>query len=137
MFAGQARSTFQRQARQSVDHWRGMEMFLNNPVAADDPCLPAVYENYWRNLAGICGIARGDGAEVVLSTVAVNLPTNARAKPARASANFQKKSWSSKMTRCSKSLGALKTRHCSIRRSPTNGEGGIRTRGPAFDRTRL
>ena len=78
-----------------------------------------------------------DGAEVVLSTVAVNLPTNARAKPARASANFQKKSWSSKMTRCSKSLGALKTRHCSIRRSPTNGEGGIRTRGPAFDRTRL
>ena len=68
----------------------GKEMFLNNPVAADDPCLPAVYENYWRNLAGICGIARGDGAEVVLSTVAVNLPTNARAKPARASANFQK-----------------------------------------------
>ena len=60
-----------------------MEMFLNNPVAADDPCLPAVYENYWRNLADICGIARGAGAEVVLSTVAVNLPTDARAKPAR------------------------------------------------------
>lgn len=104
MFAGQARNTFQRPARQSVDHWRGMEMFLDNPVAADDPCLPAVYENYWRNLADICGIARGAGAEVVLSTVAVNLPTDARAKPARASAKFQKKSWSSKMTRCSKSL---------------------------------
>ncbi len=67
-----------------------MEIFLKNPVAADDPCLPAVYENYWRNLAGICGIARGDGAEVVLSTVAVNLRTDARTKPARASANFQK-----------------------------------------------
>ena len=90
MFAGQARNTFQRQARQSVDHWRGMELFLNNPVAADDPCVPAVYENYWRNLADICGISRNAGAEVVLSTVAVNLPTNARAKPARTSANFQK-----------------------------------------------
>ena len=37
------------------------------------------------------------------------------------------------MTRCSKSLG---NKARSIRRLPTSGEGGIRTRGPAFDRTR-
>jgi tetratricopeptide (TPR) repeat protein len=55
------------------DHWRGMEMFLNNPVTADDPRLPAVYDNYRRNLTDICGIARRARAAVVLSTVAVNL----------------------------------------------------------------
>ena len=27
-------------------HWRGMEMFMNNPVAADDPRLTAVYDNF-------------------------------------------------------------------------------------------
>ncbi len=50
-----------------------MEMFLNNPVTADDPRLTAVYDNYRRNLTDICGIARRAGAGVVLSTVAVNL----------------------------------------------------------------
>jgi tetratricopeptide (TPR) repeat protein len=55
------------------DRWRGMEMFLNNPVTADDPRLAAVYESYRRNLSDICGIARRVGAGVVLSTVAVNL----------------------------------------------------------------
>ena len=54
-------------------HWRGMEMFLNNPVTADDPRLTAVYVNYRRNLTDICDIARRARAVVVLSTVAVNL----------------------------------------------------------------
>jgi tetratricopeptide (TPR) repeat protein len=54
-------------------HWRGMEMFLNNPVTADDSRLTAVYDNYRRNLTDICGIARSARAPVVLSTVAVNL----------------------------------------------------------------
>jgi tetratricopeptide (TPR) repeat protein len=54
-------------------HWRGMEMFLDNPVAADDPRMTTVYDNYRRNLTDICGIARGARAGVVLSTVAVNL----------------------------------------------------------------
>ena len=53
--------------------WRGMEMFLNNPVTADDPRLTAGYANYRRNLTDICGIARHAGAGVVVSTVAVNL----------------------------------------------------------------
>lgn len=55
------------------DSWRGLEMFLENRVAADDPRLTAVYYNYRRNLADICGAARRAGAPVILSTVAVNL----------------------------------------------------------------
>ncbi len=56
-----------------VGHWRGLAMFMNNQVAADDPRLAAVYDNYRRNLTEICGIARRSHAAVVLSTVAVNL----------------------------------------------------------------
>ncbi len=54
-------------------HWRGVEMFLNNPVTADDPRLAAVYDNFRRNLTDICRLARRGHAAVVLSTVAVNL----------------------------------------------------------------
>ena len=48
-------------------------MFLGNQVAADDPRLTAVYDNFRQNLVDICGIARRAGAGVILSTVAVNL----------------------------------------------------------------
>ena len=57
----------------SPETWQGMEMFVGNRVAADDPRLPAVYANYRRNLTDICRIARQTGAGVLLSTVAVNL----------------------------------------------------------------
>jgi tetratricopeptide (TPR) repeat protein len=53
--------------------WGGMEMFLGNQVTADDPRLPAVYDNFQRNLTDICNIARRAGAGIILSTVAVNL----------------------------------------------------------------
>jgi tetratricopeptide (TPR) repeat protein len=53
--------------------WGGMEMFLDNPIAADDPRLNAVYDNFRRNLESICRIGRKGGAPVILSTVAVNL----------------------------------------------------------------
>ncbi len=53
--------------------WQGMEMFTNNPVTADDPRLPAVYDNFRQNLRDICAAARRAGAGVILSTVAVNL----------------------------------------------------------------
>jgi tetratricopeptide (TPR) repeat protein len=53
--------------------WQGMEMFLNNPVAADDRRLPTVYDNFHQNLTDICAVARRGGAGVILSTVAVNL----------------------------------------------------------------
>ncbi len=53
--------------------WQGMEMFLKNQVAADDPRLEAVYKNYRQNLIDICDVARRAGAGVILSTVATNL----------------------------------------------------------------
>ncbi len=53
--------------------WRGMEMFLGNPVGADDPRLVAVYRNYKQNLKDICSAGRQAGAAVILSTVAVNI----------------------------------------------------------------
>ncbi len=53
--------------------WQGMEMFMGNQAAADDPRLARVYENYRRNLLDICGIAQQAGAGVILSTVATNL----------------------------------------------------------------
>ena len=55
------------------ESWHGMEMFLGNQVAADDPRLEAVYGNFRQNLIDLCGVARRAGAAVVLSTVAVNL----------------------------------------------------------------
>jgi len=53
--------------------WKGMEMFLGNRLAADDPRLAQVYENFRRNLADLVRVAQRAGAAVVLSTVAVNL----------------------------------------------------------------
>jgi tetratricopeptide (TPR) repeat protein len=53
--------------------WQGMEMFLGNQVAADDPRLESVYGSFRQNLLDICGVGRRAGAAVVLSTVAVNL----------------------------------------------------------------
>ena len=53
--------------------WRGMEAFLERNVTADDPRLAMVYEQFRANLNSICDLARGSGAEVLLSTVATNL----------------------------------------------------------------
>lgn len=74
--------------------WRGMEMFLNNPVPANDPRLEAVDDNYRRNLSDICAVARRAGAAVVLSTVAVNLrdcpPFASQHRPGLSSAELAK-----------------------------------------------
>jgi len=64
---------FFRDDHGTMDRWHGMEMFTNNMVTAEDPRLVSVYENYRRNLADICNLARRAGAGVVLSTVVVNL----------------------------------------------------------------
>jgi tetratricopeptide (TPR) repeat protein len=53
--------------------WRGMEMFTDKAVAADDPRLLPTYDNFSQNLRDICRIARRAGAPLILSTVAVNL----------------------------------------------------------------
>lgn len=53
--------------------WRGMEMFADKAVPADDPRLPAVYRNFTANLDAMLGSARRAGVPVVLATVAVNV----------------------------------------------------------------
>jgi tetratricopeptide (TPR) repeat protein len=53
--------------------WGGMQMFIQNQIAPDDPRKKAVYEHFQSNLAGILDAGRTSGARVLLSTVAVNL----------------------------------------------------------------
>lgn len=52
---------------------KDMEFFRRQRLGADDPRRAAVYENFRANLDDICGVARSVGANVILSTVAVNL----------------------------------------------------------------
>ncbi len=52
--------------------WRGMEMFLEQQLAADDDRLQKVYEHLQANLEDLLRLADHSGAEVILSTVASN-----------------------------------------------------------------
>lgn len=54
-------------------HWQGMEMFLEQRVAGDDPRMEKVYAHFRANLEDICGLAASSGAKVILCTVAVNM----------------------------------------------------------------
>jgi len=56
--------------------WRGMEMFLTDRIAVDDPRLERVYDQFAQNLRDICAVAWDTDARVILSTVAVNLRDN-------------------------------------------------------------
>jgi tetratricopeptide (TPR) repeat protein len=53
--------------------WRGLEMFLDNELAPDDPRKEVVYQNFQRNLRDILRAGRHAGAAILLNTVAVNL----------------------------------------------------------------
>ncbi len=53
--------------------WGGLAMFLENRLTEDDPRLKTVYDNYRANLIDICGRARRDGVDIILSTVATNI----------------------------------------------------------------
>jgi tetratricopeptide (TPR) repeat protein len=64
-------STLQRSPRGGA--WGGMEMFIHQQVAADDPRMERLYQHFHRNLADILDAGRKSGAGIVLSTVAVNL----------------------------------------------------------------
>ncbi len=64
----------QRLTRRKRDStWQGMEMFLHQQVAADDPRLTRTYQNFDINLRDILALGEKSGARVLLSTVAVNL----------------------------------------------------------------
>ena len=53
--------------------WGGMEMFLQNQIAPDNPVKEDVYRNFARNLDDILHAGLGSGAKILLNTVAVNL----------------------------------------------------------------
>ncbi|MGB2819369.1 MAG: tetratricopeptide repeat protein [Phycisphaerae bacterium] len=56
-----------------VEVWKGMETFVDNYVAADDPRLEKTCEHFHQNLLDIIAAARDGSAEVILCTVATNL----------------------------------------------------------------
>ncbi len=62
-----------QKANPAAAGWRGMEMFVQNQVAPDDPKRQRVYRNFERNLDDILKAGLNSGAKIVLSTVAVNL----------------------------------------------------------------
>ena len=57
--------------------WQGMQMFVDNGVAEDDPRMSAVYEHFEVNLRDIVDTLHAKGMHVVLSTVPVNLRQSA------------------------------------------------------------
>jgi len=57
--------------------WQGMQMFVDNAVAEDDPRMSAVYEHFEGNLRDIVDTLQAKGMHVVLSTVPVNLRQSA------------------------------------------------------------
>ena len=53
--------------------WEGMEMFLKQQVAQDDPRMAKVYEHFEANLRDILRLGESSGAKVIVSTIASNL----------------------------------------------------------------
>jgi tetratricopeptide (TPR) repeat protein len=53
--------------------WGGMQMFLNNQIAPDDPRKEVVYQNFKGNLDDILKAGINAQAKIMLNTVAVNL----------------------------------------------------------------
>jgi Flp pilus assembly protein TadD len=60
-------------SRDLPEEWGGLEMFVEQRVAHDDPRMEALYGHFRENLGDILDRARGSGAPVVVSTVGVNL----------------------------------------------------------------
>jgi tetratricopeptide (TPR) repeat protein len=53
--------------------WRGLEMFLEKQIPADDPRLETVYQHFKRNLEDIRGAARKSNSRIIFCTVGSNL----------------------------------------------------------------
>ncbi len=56
--------------------WRGLEMFLDKQIRADDRHLETVYRHFRRNLEDIVQIGCNSGANSILCTVGSNLKDN-------------------------------------------------------------
>ena len=72
------------QAADGSGEWGGMMMFVKYKVAASDPRLGAVYQNFGQNLEDLIAAGQSHGAKIVLSTVAVNLKDCAPSPPSTA-----------------------------------------------------
>ena len=70
---GQQLAQRKRTDNSNSEQWRGMQMYARQMVRSDATELEAVHENFRRNLQDICQAGTRGGANVVLSTVAVNL----------------------------------------------------------------
>lgn len=72
--------------------WGGMQMFLGNQLALNDPRRETVYRNFQHNLQDILRAGLDSGAKIILNTVAVNLkdcPPFASVKSSRLSSDDQ------------------------------------------------
>jgi len=56
--------------------WRGLEMFLEKQIQADDPRLETVYQHFQRNLEDIRRVACKSGTKIIFCTVPSNLKDN-------------------------------------------------------------
>jgi len=63
----------QSRGKEAPTEWRGMELFLDHQVRADDPAMEAVYRGFRENLAEVVAVFRSSGARVVVSTVGTRL----------------------------------------------------------------
>jgi tetratricopeptide (TPR) repeat protein len=75
--------------------WRGLQMFLEKQVRADEPRMEIVYRNFQRNLMDIRRLASKSGTPIIFCTV----PCNLKDSPPFASlhrpdiSDVEKKSW--------------------------------------------
>jgi tetratricopeptide (TPR) repeat protein len=70
---GQLLGRLGRQGKDIPTEWRGMELFLDHQVRADDPAMDLVYRGFARNLSDVVAAFRERGARVVVSTVGTRL----------------------------------------------------------------
>ncbi len=59
--------------RDELAVWRGMQMFLEKQIRADDPRLETVYQHFQQNLKDIKRVALKSGAKIIFCTVGSNL----------------------------------------------------------------
>ncbi|MGJ8644118.1 MAG: tetratricopeptide repeat protein [Luteolibacter sp.] len=75
--SGQWLSSMSKSNDGQPEEWKGMEMFLDNPVTQESPMMQTVYKHYGNNLRSMFKVGSKHDVPVVISTVAVNLKDNA------------------------------------------------------------
>ena len=59
--------------RRAPQHFTGVEMFIKNQIARDDPRLAAMQRRYRKNILRLIDLAQAAGARVLVSSVAINV----------------------------------------------------------------